>query len=358
MITSTHSDDASLIGQLANVGHFKVDAERNVTAVSPELTRITGFTEEEVLGRPCLSLLRCPTCLRGCGVFEHGRLDAATLTIYRKDGSELQVERSGVAIRDDQGRITGAVETVRPLGGEADAACAARAAIDTLMDGLGRFFVAVDSEFRIRGFSDRLPSVLGRTPGSLQGLPLADLLGGELFGPTGELRRAVAEGRRKEGWRAHLTTGSGGVIPVSLPVGPVADAASCGHPQVRAVVMIRRDDEDTPVSKEVPSYQGIVGRSRAMQRIFRLIDLLEESDATVLVSGESGTGKELVARAIHARSRRAEGPFMAVNCAALPSNLLESELFGHVRGAFTGAVRDRAGRFERAGGSTTTAGRP
>lgn len=145
---------------------------------------------------------------------------------------------------------------------------------------------------------------------------------------------------------------------MSLPVGPVADAASCGHPQVRAVVMIRRDDEDTPVSKEVPSYQGIVGRSRAMQRIFRLIDLLEESDATVLVSGESGTGKELVARAIHARSRRAEGPFMAVNCAALPSNLLESELFGHVRGAFTGAVRDRAGRFERAGGSTTTAGRP
>ena len=85
-----------------------------------------------------------------------------------------------------------------------------------------------------------------------------------------------------------------------------------------------------------------------MSRVFRMIDVLQHSESTVLITGESGTGKEVMARIIHTHSPRKSGPFVAVNAAALPGELLESELFGHVRGAFTGAVRDRAGRFETA----------
>src|SRR5712691_6855677 len=109
--------------------------------------------------------------------------------------------------------------------------------------------------------------------------------------------------------------------------------------------------------REVVSYQpllekedyelGIVGRSEPMQQVFKLIGQLAASDATALITGESGTGKELVARAIYHHSERKQQPFLAVNCAAIPEQLLESELFGHERGAFTGATLQRVGKFEQ-----------
>jgi transcriptional regulator with PAS, ATPase and Fis domain len=100
------------------------------------------------------------------------------------------------------------------------------------------------------------------------------------------------------------------------------------------------------------NFHGILSRSPAMQDVFHLIANAAETAVTVLVRGESGTGKELVAKAIHDLSVRKNAPFLAINCAALSSNLLESELFGHVRGAFTGAIKDHSGLFQRAHGGT------
>jgi transcriptional regulator with PAS, ATPase and Fis domain len=100
------------------------------------------------------------------------------------------------------------------------------------------------------------------------------------------------------------------------------------------------------------NFQGILSRSPAMKDVFQIISNAAETEATVLVRGESGAGKELVAKAIHDLSARHDRPFLAINCAALSSNLLESELFGHVRGAFTGAIKDHSGLFQRAHGGT------
>ena len=96
----------------------------------------------------------------------------------------------------------------------------------------------------------------------------------------------------------------------------------------------------------------MLGQAPAMQEVFRAIGRLSQSNVTVLITGESGTGKELVARALHRHSPRAAGPFVAINTAAIPKDLLESELFGHERGAFTGAQSARRGRFEQAEGGT------
>lgn len=100
------------------------------------------------------------------------------------------------------------------------------------------------------------------------------------------------------------------------------------------------------------SLDNVIGQSEAMVKVYQMVEKVAPRDATVLIRGESGTGKELIAQAIHQQSPRAEGPFIAVNCAALPETLLESELFGHEKGAFTGAEKQKLGRFELAVGGT------
>ncbi len=118
---------------------------------------------------------------------------------------------------------------------------------------------------------------------------------------------------------------------------------------IRDITRIKRLEREL---KKVTEFHGIIGKSEAMQDIYQLLEDLSDLETSVLITGESGTGKEVIANALHARSIRGQGPLVKVNCSALSENLLESELFGHVKGAFTGAARDKAGRFEMAHGGT------
>ncbi|MEI6562116.1 MAG: sigma-54 dependent transcriptional regulator [Verrucomicrobiota bacterium] len=126
----------------------------------------------------------------------------------------------------------------------------------------------------------------------------------------------------------------------------VVDAALTEQEQMRSAVTFK------PQLTVEQHQDSIVGQSQAMQQVFKMVGRVAHSDAPVMITGESGSGKELVARAIHHYSQRASKDFIAINCAAIPEQLLESELFGHEKGAFTGAVAQRAGRFEQCNGGT------
>ena len=133
-------------------------------------------------------------------------------------------------------------------------------------------------------------------------------------------------------------------LPFNLK--PVVDAALTAQSEMRSATAFKPQ-------LTVEQYQdSLVGQSQAMQQVFKMIGRVSHSDAPVMITGESGSGKELVARAIHHYSNRSVQAFIAINCAAIPENLLESELFGHEKGAFTGASSQRIGRFEQSNGGT------
>lgn len=237
---------------------------------------------------------------------------------------------------------------------EHDVSRATFGVVSAIFASLGRHLLCLDENFRTLHASPSLRELLGsETIGPLEGRPVADILGKDLFGPGGPMRDALLAGERREGWRALIQTAHG-IRPLAVTAAPLQDEgiAVCDS-RSRYVVMVLPAEEDHLATASTPAVlSGLIARSSAMARIFQLVENLQTSDAPVLLIGEKGTGKEVVARAIHEHSPRRRGPFVAVNCAALSPELLDSELFGHVRGAFTGAVRDRVGRFELAAQGT------
>ncbi|MCF8042702.1 MAG: sigma 54-interacting transcriptional regulator [Desulfarculaceae bacterium] len=224
-------------------GLFIVDTKGKVVFVNPAAERLTGYRQEEVLGRSC-TVFESETCLAcqdqegqmACGLFDKGRVVDRRCTITTKDGSQVHMLKNARVLHDELGQVIGGVETLSDI-----------------------------------------------TP-------------------------LVERDRKISGLKRHLTRSYG--------------------------------------------YEGLIGQSPAMMQVYQLLEAAAASTAPVVILGASGTGKELAAAAIHRRSPRAEGPFIKVNCAALNPSLLESELFGHEKGAFTGAEKSRTGRFEAADGGS------
>ena len=201
--------------------------------------------------------------------------------------------------------------------------------------------IVLDDELRVVAYTPEAEEVLGMVPEV--GVAAPKLLCGH--GEERPVAEALAAGRAVSA-EILRPTEEGENRVVSVRATPFGDG------ETRGWLLMLDEDAWRATHGEAIEELGIVTRDAGMKRLLREVRKVAASNASVLVRGETGSGKELVARAIHLRSPRAEGPFRAINCAALPPNLLESELFGHVRGAFTGAVRDAPGHFRLADGGT------
>jgi PAS domain S-box-containing protein len=226
-----------------------------------------------------------------------------------------------------------------------------RANLDAIFHTVSDSIIMVDRNGKLAQFNATAEHICGYDNGLI-----GDDASAINFGCGGPCRKALLESLHtncsKELRRLECRTPDGRARIISVRVNPVsgADGAVSG-----AVAVIRDETHLVNLERTLQKrgqFHSIVGSSVPMQKVYSLIEALADVPTTVLINGESGTGKELAAAALHSAGVRSTGPFVKVNCSALSESLLESELFGHVRGAFTGAIANKAGRFEKAHGGT------
>ena len=222
----------------------------------------------------------------------------------------------------------------------------------TILDSINEGVFTVDRDWRITAFNQAAERITGVSREQAIGSPCCDVFRVNICEKNCALRQTMETGKPIVNATAHIVNENGRRVPLRIAT---ALLKSKNGEIVGGVETFHDLTQVEQLQKELHerySFEDIVGRSPAMIRLFEILPQIAASSSTVLIEGPSGTGKELFARAIHNLSSRKRKPFVAVNCAALPDTLLESELFGHKAGAFTDARRDKPGRFQLAEGGT------
>ena len=235
---------------------------------------------------------------------------------------------------------------------EFTASCGPGQHLEAIFNSVSDGILALDTQLRVTRVNRAALRITGYEEEEVLGRPCCEIVEGGLQDKGCLLSQATEKGEDIREDRLVILTKSGERKSVVVSTNPLHDERGG---KAGVVVLIRDVTELEALRHELLGrykFDNLIGKSRKMQDLFRLIEQAAGSDATVVIEGGSGTGKELVARAIHYNSPRAAGPFVPVHCAALAEGVLESELFGHVKGAFTGATTDKKGRFEAAQGGT------
>ena len=355
------------------------DLAGDINYVNPHCCRVLGYSPEELLGKRATDLVPEDKRSELKQRLEKAREGQVRLRVSRvmltKDGRLRQVNWFQVVLRDSDDRITGTLsigEDVTDLQEAQKALVDEKERMDVILSTLDTGLVLLDSELKVVWINETLRKLFP------EGVPI-----GEKCYAIAENRtlpcedcgalKALADGR------VHATERYNALIDkwvqiVSLPIRDETgravqvleattditsrkktEAARDRYLAELETLKARLEEENIYLKEEIETRQGfkeIIGRSNPILYVLEKVRQVAETDATVLIQGETGVGKELVSRAIHNTSRRSQDPFINVNCATLPANLVESELFGYEAGAFTGADRLRKGRFELADGGT------
>lgn len=223
---------------------------------------------------------------------------------------------------------------------------------DPVLDSINEGVFTIGLDWRIRSFNRAAERITGVSREEALGRPCSEVFRASICEHFCALKRTLETGKPVVNATAYILRAGGERVPIRLSTALLREDGGAVTGGVETFQDLSQVEE---LRKELTarySFEDIVGRSAVMQRLFEMLPQIAASDSTVLIEGASGTGKELFARAIHNLSKRRKRRFVAVNCAALPDTLLESELFGYKAGAFTDAKRDKPGRFALADGGT------
>lgn len=341
------------------VGVFTVDSQRRITSFNRMVQTLTGHKEEDVIGRFCYEIFQNDLCQGVCKYHEAVEAEQTALNfdveIFDIHGDRHMITKIVTPLYDAGGELTGCIEIFQDHSAFEDLINRVRydeRRLKIILDNLDIGIFTVTRSGDINFFNTLAESIFGYDRREMLGKSCSVLLGGEESDGVVSLTKCVADGKPRSNRKLTITTKNGAAIPVRVNYMALRNEAGRIMGGLATIQDLSLIHELNRAIHSRYTFGDMIGKSPAIKKIFEIVPVIATSDATVLIEGPTGTGKDLLAKVIHNASSRAQKPLVKVNCAALPDNLLESEMFGYVRGAFTGADRDKPGRFQEADGGT------
>ncbi|MBU2510961.1 sigma 54-interacting transcriptional regulator [bacterium] len=344
------------VAESANDWEYWSSPEGAYLWMSPSCERVTGYKVDEFIKQPQLmnEIIhpddRALISLTINDKAHKTHLTGVDFRIITKEGEERWVNHVCQPVYGPSGELTGRRASNRDVTDRKKAENDVEAINNLLkktFEGMAEGVVGVDKQFFIRMISANACHMLDIEEEKALGKPAVTILGSPIAGPSGELVSCIKKPGTTLDVSTFLLSHSGAQTPVNLSVIPLTAFDS----DIRWLLLFRDLRKEERLLREKASsvsFGSMISCDPKMNEIFALIEKVALSSAAIMIKGESGTGKELAAKEIHQRSLKARGPFLAVNCAAISPNLMESEFFGHEQGAFTGADKRKPGRFELA----------
>lgn len=374
-LTAPYSQICDIFDQFL-VGVITVSADRRIISANRAAQAIMGLKEQDLVGRSCHEVFGRELCGVECRFSDPVRTSAVERVPARerKPSGEPKICAGDSELEVCAGRfrnrsITKVVTPLYSPDGGPDGCIVAlqdhsafKDLIDRvrhedrrlkiILDNLDLGILTVDRSGHITFFNNMAETITGYTRTEVLGRPFSKILGRSSGKELIQLKETISDGRARSVEEGELVTRDGRTIPIRTHQMALKheDGRTLGG--LITISDLSLMHQLNSAIKQQYTFYDMVGKDPAMQKVFDIIPVIAASDSTVLIMGPTGTGKDLVARIIHNLSKRLEKPLVTVNCAALPDNLLESEMFGYVKGAFTGADRDKPGRFQEADGGT------
>ncbi|MBI9086263.1 MAG: sigma 54-interacting transcriptional regulator [Desulfobacterales bacterium] len=336
-----------------NIGAFTADFNRRVRAMNYSAQALMGLKESEVVGTDCREVFWGVPCLVECLIRgdDTGEGIEPDVTIGDETDHKYLVTRVATPIFNHNHEMVGCLTILQdhsPIADLINRVQYDERNMKIVLDNLDVGIFTVNRGGLITFFNTAAEKILGYTRDQLLGGACHTIFHGDPSPDVNLLKASIADGKPRRTPNGRMVTVHGVTVPISANYMAMRNEKGSivgGLATFHDLTLIHRL---TQAVSDRYTYHDMVGKSPAMKKIFEMVSVVAETDATILIQGATGTGKDILAKVIHSMGKRSEKPFVKVNCAAIPDNLLESELFGYARGAFTGAHQDKPGRFELA----------
>lgn len=339
-----------------NIGAFNVDLNHRITAINHCAQALINLRENEVLQRDCREIFTGVPCMVECPAGQGHRKTSNGSAVRVKDENDQQylITRMAVPVYDRQGKVGGCLTILQdhsPVSDLIEQLRYEQRQLKNILDSLEIGVFTISRGNIITFFNTAAERITGYNRRHLLGQPCTMLFQQDAA-DNGRFCDDLTHGRASRSTEARLISKDGEMIPVRAGYTGLRNEKGSvvgGLITFQDLTLVHRLNQ--VINRQYTCFD-MIGKSPIMEKIFAMIPVVAASDATVLIEGATGTGKDLLAKVIHAQSARSASPWVKINCAAIPDSLIESEIFGYVKGAFTGADRDKPGRFQEAAGGT------